>query len=78
MSSWIESLLDVEDMRRRCVAHAKWMAEDPEGVVAAYERRGSRNQRRTISRSQLANAQPTVEEPGILTVAPDVAYAYDK
>jgi hypothetical protein len=32
MSSWIESLLDVEDMRRRCAGHAKWMAHHPEAV----------------------------------------------
>jgi hypothetical protein len=32
MSSWIESLLDVEDMRGRCAAHAKWMADHPEAV----------------------------------------------
>jgi hypothetical protein len=70
MSSWIESLLDLEDMRTRCVAHAKWMANHPEGFAAAYERRCSRNQRR--------NAQPTVEELGIMTVAPDVAYAHDE
>jgi hypothetical protein len=37
----------------------------------------SRNQRRTISRSQWPNAQPTVKEPGIMTDAPDVACAHD-
>ena len=26
MNSWIEGLLDVEDMRRRCAAHDRWMA----------------------------------------------------
>jgi hypothetical protein len=35
MGSWIESLLDVEDMRRRCVAHAQWMADHPEAVWLA-------------------------------------------
>ncbi|WP_411284193.1 hypothetical protein [Lapillicoccus sp.] len=25
MNSWIEGLLDVEDMRRRCAAHDRWM-----------------------------------------------------
>lgn len=30
MNSWIESLLDVEDMRRRCAAHDKWMGGHPD------------------------------------------------
>ena len=25
MNSWIEGLLDVEDMRRRCAAHDRWI-----------------------------------------------------
>jgi hypothetical protein len=29
MNSWIEGLLDVEDMRRRCAAHDRWMATHP-------------------------------------------------
>jgi hypothetical protein len=29
MNSWIEGLLDVEDMRRRCAAHDRWMAAHP-------------------------------------------------
>ncbi len=29
MNSWIEGLLDVEDMRRRCAAHDEWMAVHP-------------------------------------------------
>lgn len=32
MNAWIESLLDVEDMRRRCVAHGQWMADHPDAV----------------------------------------------
>lgn len=32
MNSWIEGLLDVEDMRRRCAAHDRWMATHPEAV----------------------------------------------
>jgi hypothetical protein len=32
MNAWIESVLDVEDMRRRCGAHARWMAEHPEAA----------------------------------------------
>ena len=32
MNAWIEGVLDVEDMRRRCAAHAKWMSDHPEAV----------------------------------------------
>jgi hypothetical protein len=32
MNAWIEGVLDVEDMRRRCAAHAEWMSEHPEAV----------------------------------------------
>jgi hypothetical protein len=35
MNSWIEGLLDVEDMRRRCLAHDRWMAAHPEVVAFA-------------------------------------------
>ncbi|HZI96369.1 MAG TPA: hypothetical protein VFD41_02470 [Actinomycetales bacterium] len=35
MNSWIESLLDVEDMRRRCAAHDRWMSAHPEAVTFA-------------------------------------------
>ena len=30
MNSWIEGLLDVEDMRRRCAAHDRWMVAHPD------------------------------------------------
>ena len=30
MNAWIESLLDSEDMRRRCAAHDQWMQQHPE------------------------------------------------
>ena len=33
MNAWIEGILDVEDMRRRCAAHGRWMAEHPEAVA---------------------------------------------
>lgn len=33
MNSWIESVLDVEDMRRRCDAHGQWMQENPDAVA---------------------------------------------
>lgn len=35
MNSWIEGLLDVEDMRRRCVAHDRFMASHPDAVAVA-------------------------------------------
>ena len=35
MNSWIECLLDVEDMRRRCAAHDRWMTAHPEAVAFA-------------------------------------------
>jgi hypothetical protein len=35
MNSWIEGLLDVEDMRRRCAAHDRWMEAHPEAVSFA-------------------------------------------
>jgi hypothetical protein len=35
MNSWIEGLLDVEDMRRRCAAHDRWMVARPEAVAFA-------------------------------------------
>jgi hypothetical protein len=34
MNAWIETLLDIEDMRRRCAAHGQWMSEHPEAVAA--------------------------------------------
>ena len=33
MNGWIEGVLDVEDMRRRCAAHGQWMAGHPEAVA---------------------------------------------
>lgn len=35
MNSWIEGLLDVEDMRRRCAAHDRWMAAHPDAAAVA-------------------------------------------
>ena len=35
MNSWIEGLLDGEDMRRRCAAHERWMAERPQAAAFA-------------------------------------------
>ena len=29
MNSWIEGVLGGEDMRRRCAAHAAWLAANP-------------------------------------------------
>jgi hypothetical protein len=33
MNAWIECLLEVEDMRRRCAAHDQWMRQHPEVVT---------------------------------------------
>lgn len=33
MNAWIEGLLDVEDMRRRCAAHERFMASHPDAVT---------------------------------------------
>ncbi len=35
MNAWIERLLDIEDMRRRCASHDQWMAARPDAVAAA-------------------------------------------
>ncbi len=32
MNSWIEGLLDVEDMRRRCAAHDNFLTAHPDAV----------------------------------------------
>ena len=33
MNSWIENLLDIEDMRRRCAAHDQWMRLHPDAAA---------------------------------------------
>ena len=33
MNAWIEGLLDVEDMRRRCAAHDRWMLAHPDAAT---------------------------------------------
>lgn len=35
MNSWIEGVLDAEDMRRRCVAHAAWIQANQSVASAA-------------------------------------------
>jgi hypothetical protein len=35
MNAWIEALVDVEDMRRRCSAHGQWMSNNPEAATVA-------------------------------------------
>jgi hypothetical protein len=30
MNAWIETVLDAEDMRRRCETHDRWMREHPQ------------------------------------------------
>ena len=33
MNSWIEGLLDIEDLRRRCAAHGQWMLANPDAAT---------------------------------------------
>ncbi len=33
MNSWIENILDVEDLRRRCEAHDLWMRLHPDATA---------------------------------------------
>jgi hypothetical protein len=33
VSTWIESLLDLEDTRRRCAAHDRWLSAHPDAGV---------------------------------------------
>ena len=33
MNSWVEGLLDIEDMRRRCAAHHQWMLAHPDAAT---------------------------------------------
>ena len=42
MNSWIEGLLDLEDMRRRCVAHDQWLSAHP-GAVSFAEAWADKN-----------------------------------
>ena len=35
MNAWIEGLLDVEDMRRRCRAHGQWLEANPQAAQFA-------------------------------------------
>ena len=42
MNAWIETVLDAEDMRRRCEAHDHWMREHPD-VRAFSEAWADRN-----------------------------------
>lgn len=37
MDGWVESVLDAEDMRRRCAAHEAWMAANPRMAELAVE-----------------------------------------
>ena len=42
MNTWIEGVLDLEDMRRRCAAHERWLSDNP-GAVAFAEGWADRN-----------------------------------
>lgn len=37
MNAWIETLLDAEDMRRRCHAHDLWMRQHPDAVALSEQ-----------------------------------------
>jgi hypothetical protein len=37
MNSWLEHLLDAEDIRRRCAAHDAWMRDNPRVADDALE-----------------------------------------
>lgn len=37
MNGWIETVLDREDMRRRCASHERWMSGDPDAVALATD-----------------------------------------
>jgi hypothetical protein len=37
MNSWIEEVLDAEDMRRRCAAHRDFLANNPDVVGFAED-----------------------------------------
>ena len=54
MNSWIEAVLDGEDMRRRCEAHGRWMRESP-AAVAFSEAWADRNLG-ALGKSDLANS----------------------
>ncbi|MBV9161033.1 MAG: hypothetical protein JO309_12965 [Pseudonocardiales bacterium] len=42
MNSWIEGVLDAEDMRRRCAAHGEWLRNNP-GMAMWAEQSARRN-----------------------------------
>ncbi len=44
MNTWVEGVLDAEDMRRRCAAHGAWMEANP-AVAGAALTFGEANQR---------------------------------
>ncbi|KLL11386.1 MULTISPECIES: pilus assembly protein HicB [Protofrankia] len=44
MNAWVERVLDAEDMRRRCAAHAAWVRTNP-AVTHAALAFGEANQR---------------------------------
>jgi hypothetical protein len=59
MNSWVESVLDSEDMRRRCAAHAAWVAANPAMIQAALAF-GEANQQ-SMAAAGLPNIAPRLE-----------------
>jgi hypothetical protein len=47
MDRWVESVLDAEDMRRRCAAHDAWVAANP--PVARLAERLARQRHRLLT-----------------------------
>lgn len=50
MDRWVESVLDAEDMRRRCAAHDAWVAANP--PVARLAERLARQRHRLLTGDQ--------------------------
>jgi hypothetical protein len=59
MNAWVESVLDSEDMRRRCAAHAAWVTANP-AVIQAALAFGEENQQ-SMAAAGLPNIARTSE-----------------
>jgi len=60
MNSWIESVLDGEDMRRRCEAHGRWMRENYRATQVGPDGTSTPDRRPGAHRCQ----QHVVQDPG--------------
>jgi hypothetical protein len=59
MNSWVERVLDAEDMRRRCAAHGAWMEAHPE--VAANALAFHAANQRAVARAGRPAVAPDIE-----------------